>query len=223
MPGPAGPKPTNTPAPRERSGVGRSDRSRCSAADDNLTSDPSSQSRSDTTERPLYRPRSRRSERRCATDPTSTRPTEVTPWPLPLTSKRGPFPRFLDFRLYFFLNADPTYGRSQARQLRRRHQLLDGPFQGAPSFERSEPLDILALLMRFRTASHEMNVTMGEAPYLLAYRLGGDAEEDFVQETKGPHGSAVGSSFPHTFKYLFTRYAPEDALNNAEMALLTAA
>jgi len=67
-----------------------------------------------------------------------------------------------------------------------------------------------------------MDVTLGEAPYLLAYRSGGEAKDDFVQETNGPHGSAVGTSFPHTINYLLTRYAPEDALHTSEMALRTA-
>jgi len=67
-----------------------------------------------------------------------------------------------------------------------------------------------------------MDVTLGEAPYLLAYHIGGEAKEDFVQETNGPHGSAVGTSFPHTSNYLLTRYAPEDVLHTAEMALRTA-
>jgi len=67
-----------------------------------------------------------------------------------------------------------------------------------------------------------MDVTLGEAPYLLAYRIGDEAKDDFVQETNGPHGSAVGTCFPHTMNYLLTRYAPEDALHTAEMALRTA-
>jgi len=67
-----------------------------------------------------------------------------------------------------------------------------------------------------------MDVTLGESPYLLAFRIGGEAKDDFVQEKNGPHGSAVGTSFPHTVNYLLTRYAPEDALHTAEMALRTA-
>jgi len=67
-----------------------------------------------------------------------------------------------------------------------------------------------------------MDVTLGEAPYLRAYRMGGEAKEDFVKETNGPHGSAVGTSLPHTINYLLTRYAPEDALQTAEMARRTA-
>jgi len=83
-------------------------------------------------------------------------------------------------------------------------------------------LAVLALLTRFRTAADEMDVTLGEAPYLLAYRIGGEAKDDFVQQTNGPHSSAVGTSFPHTINYLLNRYAPEDALHTAEMALRTA-
>jgi len=67
-----------------------------------------------------------------------------------------------------------------------------------------------------------MDVTLGEAPHLVAYRIGGEAKDDFVQETNGPHDSAAGASFPHTINYLLTRYAPEDALHTAEIALRTA-
>jgi len=146
----------------------------------------------------------------------------VIPWPLPLTSKHGPFSSLLDLRRYLVRNADPTYGRSKASQLRRRHRLLDGPFHGVALFDGSDPLAVLALLTRFRTAADEMDVTLDEAPYLLAHRIGGEAKDDFFQETNGPHGSAVGTSFPHMINYLLTRYAPEDALHTAEMALRTA-
>jgi len=137
-------------------------------------------------------------------------------------SKHGPFSLQSDYRRYLFRNADPTYGRSKARQLRRRHRLLDGPFHGVSLFDVSDPLAVLALLTRFRAAVDEMDVTLGEAPYLLAYRIGGEAKDNFVQETNGPHGSAVGTSFPHTINYLLSRYAPKDALHTAEMALRTA-
>jgi len=139
-----------------------------------------------------------------------------------LTSKHGPFSILLDYRRYLVRNAGPTYGRSKLSQLRRRHRLLDGPFHGVSLFHGSDPLAVLDLLTRFRTAADEMDVTLGEAPYLLVYRIGGEAKDDFVQETNGPHGSAVGTSLPHTINYLLTRYAPEDALHTAEMALRTA-
>jgi len=125
-----------------------------------------------------------------------------------LTSKHGPFSLLFDYRRYLVRNADPTYGRSNASQLRRRHRLLDGPFHGVSLFDRSDLLAVLALLTRFRTAADEMDVTLGEAPYVLAYRICGEAKDAFVQETNGPHGRAVGTSFPHTINYLLTRYAP---------------
>jgi len=146
----------------------------------------------------------------------------VIPCPLPLASKHGPFLSLLDFRRYLVRNADPTYGRSKASQLRRRHRLLDGPFHGVALFDGSDPLAVLALLTRLRTAADETDVILGEALYLLAYRIGGEAKDDLVQETNRPHGSAVGTSFPHTINYLLTRYAPKDALHTAEMALRTA-
>jgi len=146
----------------------------------------------------------------------------VIPWPLPLTSNHGPLSSLLDYRRYVVRNADPTYGRSKEIQLRRRHRLLDGQFHGVSLFDGSDPLAVLALLTRFRTAADEMDVTLGEAPYLLAYRIGGEAKDDFFQETNGPHGSAVSTSFPQTIKYLLTRHAPEDAMHTAEMALRTA-
>jgi len=83
-------------------------------------------------------------------------------------------------------------------------------------------LAVLALFTRFCTAADEIDVTLGEAPYLLAYRIGGEAKDDFFQEKNGPHGSAVGTSFPHTINYLLTRYTPDDALRTTEMALRTA-
>lgn len=86
-------------------------------------------------------------------------------------------------------------------------------------FDGSEPLDTPALLRRLSTASDEMNVSVGEVPYLLAYQRGCDAKETFVRETSGSYGSAVCFSFPHTFNYLWTHYASEDALSSAEMAL----
>jgi len=132
-----------------------------------------------------------------------------------LTSKHGPFSLLLENCRYLVRNADPTYGRSKASQFRRRHRLLDGPFHGVSLFDGSDPLAVLALLTRFRTAADEMDVTLGEAPYLLAYRIGGEAKDDFAQETNGQHGSAVGTSFPHTMKYLLTRSAPEDARHTA--------
>jgi len=99
---------------------------------------------------------------------------------------------------------------------------VDGPFHGVLLFDGSDPSAVLDLLNRFRTAADEMDVTLGEAPYLLAYRIGGEAKDDFVQETNGTHRSAVGTIFPHTINFLLTRYAPEDALYTAEMALRTA-
>jgi len=98
-----------------------------------------------------------------------------------LTSKHGPFSLLLDYRRYLVRNVDPTYGRSKANQLRRRHRLLDGPLRGVSLFDGSDMLAVLALLTRFRTAVDEMDVTLGEAPYLLAYRIGGEAKDDFVQ------------------------------------------
>jgi len=100
--------------------------------------------------------------------------------------------------------------------------LLEGPFHGVSPFDGSDPLAVLALLTRLRTAVDEMDVTLGQAPYLLAYRIGGKATEDFVQDTNGPHDSAVGTSFIHTISYLVSLYAHEDALHTAEMALRTA-
>jgi len=146
----------------------------------------------------------------------------VIPWPLFSASKHGPFSSMLDFRRYLVRNADPTYGRSRAFQLRRRHCLLEGTFHGVSLFDGSDPLAVLALLTRLRTAVDEMDVTLGQAPYLLAYRIGGEATADFVKDTNGPHGSAVGSSFIHTISYLLSRFALEDALHTAEMALRTA-
>jgi len=146
----------------------------------------------------------------------------VIPSPLPLMSKHGPFSSLLDYRRYLTRSADPTYGRSNASQLRRCHRLLDGPFHGVSLFDGSDPLAVLALLSSFRTAADEMDVTLGEAPQLLAYRIGGEAKGDFVHETNGPHGSAVGTSFPHMINYLLNGYAPEDALHTTEMALRTA-
>jgi len=139
-----------------------------------------------------------------------------------LTSKHGPFALLLDYRRYLVRNAHPTYGRSKESQLRRRHRLLDGPFRGVSLFDGSDLLAVLSLLTRSRTAADEMDVTLGEARYLLNYLIGGEAKDDFVQETNGPLGSAVGTSFPRTINYLLTRYAPEDALHTAEMALRTA-
>jgi len=97
--------------------------------------------------------------------------------------------------------------------------VLDGPFHGVSLFHGSDPLAVLALLTRLRTAADELDVTLSE---LLAYRIGGEAKDDFVQKKIEPHGSAVGTSFPHTINYLLTRYAPEDALHTAEMALRSA-
>jgi len=146
----------------------------------------------------------------------------VMPWPLPSTSKHGPFSSLLDYRRYLVCNADPTYGPSKESQLRRRHRLLDGPFHGVSLFDGSEPLAVLALLTRFCSAADEMDVTLGEAPYLLAYPIGGEAKDDFFKETNGPQGNVFGTSFPHTINYLSNCYAPEDALHTAEMALRTA-
>ena len=145
------------------------------------------------------------------------------PWAgRPLTSKHGRFSSLLDFRRYLVRNADPTYGRSKASQPLRRNRLLHGPFHGVALFDNSDLLVVQALLYRFRTAADEMNVTLGEAPYLLAYRFGGQAKDDFVRETSGPHGNAVGTSFPHLINYFLTRHALENALHTAEMALSTA-
>jgi len=79
----------------------------------------------------------------------------------------------------------------------------------------------MSLLTSFRTAADEMDVTLGEVPYLLAYRIGGEAKDDFVQQTNEPHGSAVGAKFLLTIFYPMTRYAPKDALHTAEVALRT--
>jgi len=145
----------------------------------------------------------------------------VIPWPLPLTSKHRPFSSLLYYLRYLVCNADPTHGRSKEIQFRRRHRLLDGPFHGVSLFDGSDPLAVLALLTRFRTAADEMDVTLGEAPYLPAYRIGCEAKEDFVTQTNGTHGSTVGTRFHHTINSLFNRYAPEDALHTAEMAFRT--
>jgi len=240
-PRPTDPTPANTPAPRDRhrsrrsaastsplaarSARARSDsdaRSSRSANDDEPPRDSISSSSSDSTGPTRRRSHARRCTHTFGAGPTALTQRTVIPWPLPLTSKHGPFSLLLDYRRYLVRNADPTYGRSKASQLRRRRRLLDGPFHGVSLFDGSDPLAILALLTRFRTAADEIDVTLGEAPYLLAYRIGGEAKDDFVQETYRPHGSAVGTSFPHTINYLLTRYAPEDALHTAEMALRTA-
>ena len=241
-PRPTDPTPENTPALRDRqrsrrsaastsplasrSAGARSDpdaRSSRSANDDEPPRDPSSSSSSsDSTGPPRRRLHARQLALTSVTGTTALTPRAIIPWPLPLTSKCSPFPLLLDYRRYRVRNADPTYGRSKESQLRRRHRLLDGPFHGVSLFDGSDPLAVLALLTRFRTAADEMDVTLGEAPYLLAYCSGGEAKDDFVQETNGPLGSAVGASFPNTINYLFTRYATEDALHTAEMALRTA-
>jgi len=242
-PRPTDPTPASTLAPRDRSrsrksaastsplasrsGGVRSDpdaRSSQSANDDEPPRDPSSSSSSssDSTGPSRRRVCSRRRTRTRVPGRTASTPMAFISWPLPLTSKHGPFSSLLDLRRYLFRNADPTYGRSKASQLRRRHRLLDGPFHCVALFDGSDSLAVLALLTRFRTAADEMDVTLGEAPYLLAYRIGGEAKDDFVQEPNGPHGSAVGTSFPHTINYLLTRFAPDDALHTAKMALRTA-
>jgi len=240
-PRPTDPTPANTPAPRDRhrsrrfaaetsplasrSAGARSDsdaRSSRSANDEEPPRNSSNSTSSDSTGPPRGRSHARRRARTWSTGPTALTPRAVIPWPLPLTSKHGSFSLLLDYRRYLFRNADPTYGRSKESQLRRCHRLLDGPLHGVSLFNGSDPLAVLPLLTRFRTAADEMDVTLGEAPYLLAYRICGEAKEDFFQEENGPHGSAVGTSFPHTINYLLTRYAPEDALHTAEMALRTA-
>jgi len=142
----------------------------------------------------------------------------VIPWPLPLTSKHGSFSSLLDFCRYLVRREYPTYVRSKARQLRRRRRLLDGPFHVVALFDGSGPFAVLALPTRFRTAAVEMDVTLVEAPYLLAYRLGGEAKDDCVRKTNGRHGSAVRISFPHTMNYMLTLYAPKDTLHSSKMA-----
>jgi len=241
-PRPTDPTPANTPAPHDRprsrrsaastsplasrSAEARSDpdsRSSRSANDDELPRDPRSSSSSSDSDGLLRRcSRARRRTRTRVPGRTFSTPMAVIPWPLPLTSKHGPFSSLLDYRRYLVCNADPTYGRSKEIQFRRRHRLLDGPFHGVSLFDGSDPLAVLAFLTCFRTAADEVNVTLGEAPYLPAHRMGGEAKDDFVTETNGPHGSTVGTRFPHTINSLLTRYAPEDALHTAEMALRTA-
>jgi len=242
-PRPTDPTPANTPAPRDRlrsrrsaastsplaslsAGV-RSDpdsRSLRSANDGMPPRDPSSRtsSSSDSTGPSRRRSHARRRTRTRVTGRKASTQMAVISWPLPLTSNPGPFSSLLEYRRYLFRNTDPTYGRSKASQLRRRHRLLDGPFYGVSLFDGSDPLAVLALLTPLLTAADEMDVTLGEAPCLPVYRIGGEAKEDFVQETVGPHDSAVSTSFPHTIKSLLTRYAPEDAVHTAEMALRTA-
>jgi len=107
-------------------------------------------------------------------------PSAVISWPLTLTYKHGPFSLLLDYRRYLVRNEDPTYGRSKASQFRRHHGLLDGPFHKVSPFDGSDPMAVLALLTRFLTAADELDVTLGEAPYLLAYRIGGETKDDFV-------------------------------------------
>lgn len=89
-------------------------------------------------------------------------------------------------------------------------------------FDGNEPLDVLLQRTRFSTAADELDVTMGEAPYLLAHVLGGVAKKYFAPEKNGPHGSAFSTSFPHTVSYLLTCYYPSEALHSARMALLSA-
>jgi len=199
-PRPTDPTPANTTAPRDRhrsrrsaastsplasrSSRARSDsdaRSSRSANDDEPPRESSSSSSSDSTGLPRHRSHARRRARTLGAGPTALTPRAVTPWPVPLTSKHGPFSLLLDYRRYLVRNADPTYGRSKATQLRRRHRLLDGPLHGVSIFDVSDPLAVLALLTRFRTAADETDVTLGAAPYLLAYRIGGEAKDDFVQ------------------------------------------
>jgi len=192
-PRPTDPTPASTPAPRDRSrsrrsaastsplasrsAGGRSDPDACSswsANDNEPPRDPSSSSSSDSTCPLRRRVRSRRRTRTRVTDRTASTPMAVIPWPLPLTSRHGPFSSLLDFRQYLVRNADPTYGRSKASQLRRRHRLLDGLFHGLALFDGSNPLAVLALLTRFRTAADEMDVTLGRprtsSPTALAVR-----------------------------------------------------
>jgi len=240
-PQPTDPKPANTPAPHDRqwscrsaastsplasqSARARSDsdaRSSRSANDDEPPRDSSSSSSSDSTGPPRRLSHARRRARTWGTGPTALTPRAGTPWPLPLTSKHGPLSLLLDYRRYLFRNADLTCDLSIASQFWRRHRLLDGTFHGVSLFDGSDPLAVLALLTSFRSAAYEMDVTLGEAPSLLAYPIGDEAKENFVQETNGPHGSAIGTRFPTTLNYLLTRYAPEDTLHTAEMALRTA-
>ena len=240
-PRPTDPTPSNTPAPRDRhrsrrsvvstsplasrSARARSDsdtRSSRSANNDQPPRDSSSSSSSVSTGPPRRRSHARRRARTWGTGPTALAPRAGAPWPLLLTSKHGLFSLLLDYCRYLVRNADPTYGRSEASQLRRRHRLMDGPFHGVSLIDGSDPLAVLNLLNRIRTAADEIDVTLGEAPYLLSYRIRGEAKDDVVRETNGTHRSAVGTIFPHTMNYLLTRYAPEDALYTAEMALRTA-
>ena len=141
-----GPRPTDptqasTPAPRDqtrsrrsaaatsplasRSAGARSDSdagSSRSANDDEPPKDPRSKRGSSDSAGPARRrSRSRRRTRTRFTGRTASRPMAVIPWPLFSACKHGPFSSMLDFRRYLVRNADPTYGRSRAFQLRGRH------------------------------------------------------------------------------------------------------
>ena len=130
-PRPTDPTPANTPAPRDRNRLRRSAastsplasrsagarwdsdaRSSRSANDEEPPrSASSSSSSSDSTVPPRRRSHARRRARTWGTGPTALTPQAVIPWPLPLTSKHGPFLLLLDYRRYLVRNADSTYGR----------------------------------------------------------------------------------------------------------------
>jgi len=117
-PRPTDPTPANTPATRDRhrsrrsaastsplasrSVRARSDsdaRSSRSADDDEPPRDSSSSSSSDSTGPPRRRSHARRRAHTWGAGPTALKPRAVTPWPLPLTSKHGPFSLLLYYRL----------------------------------------------------------------------------------------------------------------------------
>ena len=161
-------------------------RSSRSANDDEPPRDSSSSSRSDSTGPTRRRSHARRRTHTFRAGPTAFTPRTVIPWPHPLTSKHGPFSLLLDYCRYLVPNADPTYGRPKASQLRRRHRLLDGPCHEVSLFDGSDPLAVLALPTRFRTTTDEVDVTLGEAPNLLAFRIGGEAKDESFRK-RGDH------------------------------------
>jgi len=227
----AGSTPANTPLPYARkrilkapaaSTAGTSASHAATPAADPEGSDPSDSSTSDDDGSHAAERKVARLGRRYVEDQRGS-PGPTFSLPAPLDSLHGPFRTLLNYRRYLVRNTDLRFAASQARQLRRRHRLLDPHFNGVPGFDDAEPLATLALLTSFRSAADEMGVSMGEAPYLLAYRLCGDAKDDLIQETTGPHASPVGTSFPHMLNYLLRRYAPEDALHKAELELRNAA
>jgi len=204
-PRPTDPTPANTPSPRNRhrsrrsaastsplesrSARARSDsgaRSSRSANDDEPPRVSISSGSSDSTGPSRRSSHARRRAHTFGAGPVALTPRAVTPWTLPLTSKHGPFSLLLDYCRYLVRNADPTYGRPKAIQLRRRHRLLDGPCHEDSLFDGSDPLAVLALPTRFRTTTDEVDVTLGEAPNLLAFRIGGEAKDESFRK-RGDH------------------------------------